>query len=69
MCLYNYNNKIHTSHIVSNEEYDLLKKIYRCIANNDNANAKIYTSKLLELQSSNEHINILNNALDDISNQ
>ncbi len=68
MCLYNYNNKIHTSHVVSNEEYDLLNKIYGCIANNDNENAKIYTSKLIDLQSSNEHINILNDALDDLSN-
>lgn len=34
-----------------------------------NYNNKIYTSRLIALQNSNEHINILNDALDDLSNQ
>ncbi len=68
MCLYNYNNKIHTSHIVSNEEYELLDQIYKYIAVDDKENAKLYTSKLIDLQSSNEHINILNSAIDNLQN-
>ena len=68
MCLYNYNNKIHTSHIVSNEEYELLVQIYKSIAVDDKENAKLYTSKLIDLQSSNEHINILNSAIDNLQN-
>lgn len=66
MCLYNYNNKIQTSHTVSDKEYDLLNQIYQCIASDDNENAKRLTSQLIELQSSKDSIDLLQDAIDNL---
>jgi hypothetical protein len=66
MCLYNYNNKIQTSNTITNEEYELLNKIYQCIASDDNENAKLLTSQLIDLQSSKESIDTLQDAINNL---
>lgn len=63
MCLYNYNNKFQTNTILNNEEYDLLSQIYKSIEIDDDENVKKLTQQLIAIQSSNEHINILQNGI------
>lgn len=64
MCMYNhnFNDKFDLTNL-SEDEYKLLKKIYDSIEVNDMDNARHLTENLIALQSSDESIKILNEAI------
>lgn len=63
MCLYNFNNKSKNSD-VNTEEYNLLQQIYKSIESNDKENTINLTQQLMSMQSSQENMDILQNAID-----
>lgn len=61
MCLYNYN--LNNNNDLNEKEYELLKQIYKSIETNDTDNVKLLTEELIGIQTSEERIKILNEAI------
>ncbi|RDY22957.1 hypothetical protein CHF27_010655 [Romboutsia maritimum] len=68
MCLYNYNNKSENEPNLNGEEFNLLSQIYKCLEMNDTNTAKKLTNELMSLQSSEENIQVLKEAINSLNN-
>ncbi|XTR36403.1 hypothetical protein ACQQ2T_07510 [Paraclostridium tenue] len=68
MCINLYKNKISLSNQMIDKEYDLLRKIYTSIENNNLENTKVFTQELIDQQSekNNENISYLEEALNNL---
>ncbi|SCI80559.1 Uncharacterised protein [uncultured Clostridium sp.] len=68
MCINLYKNKISSSNQMIDKEYDLLRKIYTSIENNNLENTKVFTQELIDQQSekNNENISYLEEALNNL---
>ncbi|MDU1538121.1 MAG: hypothetical protein E6902_00745 [Paeniclostridium sordellii] len=68
MCINLYKNKISSSNQMIDKEYDLLRKIYTSIENNNLENTKVFTQELIDKQSekNNENISYLEEALNNL---
>lgn len=68
MCINLYKNKISLSNQMIDNEYDLLRKIYTSIENNNLENTKVFTQELIDQQSekNNENISYLEEALNNL---
>ena len=65
MCINLYKNKIESSNQILDKEYDLLRKIYASIDNNNLENTKLFTQELIDqqLEKNNKNISYLEEAL------
>ncbi len=68
MCINLYKNKISSSNQMIDKEYDLLRKIYTSIENNNLENTKVFTQELIDQQSekNNENISYLEEAINNL---
>lgn len=68
MCINLYKNKISSSNQMIDKEYDLLRKIYISIENNNLENTKVFTQELIDQQSekNNENISYLEEAINNL---
>lgn len=68
MCINLYKNKISSSNQMIDKEYDLLRKIYTSIENNNLENTKVFTQELIDqqLEKNNENVSYLEEALNNL---